>query len=101
MLYLWPFPNFPISQIVLGHMGWGHLGNREFGKWIGRDLFINKGRVNKHGLGAPIFFPMLGSYLFVNAGCVYKHGSGTLIVTQDVITNVNANPHADTAVDIG
>ena len=26
-------PNFPISQIVLGHVGWGHLGNWEIGKF--------------------------------------------------------------------
>ena len=44
---------------------------------------------------------MLSPYLFINAGCVYKHGFGTLIVTQNVITYVNANTHTDTAVDIG
>ena len=82
-------------------MGWGHLGNWEFWKWIGRDLFINRRRVCKHSLGAPIHFPMLSPYLFINAGCVYKHGFDTLIVTQSVITNVNASTHTDTAVDIG
>ena len=58
------------------------MGNWELGKWIGRDLFINRGRVCKHGLGAPIYFPMLSPHLFINAGCVYKHGFATLIVTQ-------------------
>ena len=48
-------PNFPISQNVLGHMGSGHLGNQEFGRWIGRDLFIHRGCVYKR---APIYFPM-------------------------------------------
>ena len=27
-------PNFPISQIVLGHLGWDYLGNWEFGKYV-------------------------------------------------------------------
>ena len=27
-------PNFPISQIVLGHLGWDYLGNFEIGKYI-------------------------------------------------------------------
>ena len=26
-MYLKPFPNFPISQMVLGHLGWDYLGN--------------------------------------------------------------------------
>ena len=27
-------PNFPISQIVLGHLGWDYLGNWEIGKYV-------------------------------------------------------------------
>ena len=27
-------PNFPISHIVLGHLGWDYLGNWESGKYI-------------------------------------------------------------------
>ena len=27
-------PNFPISQIVLAHLGWGLLGNLEIGKYV-------------------------------------------------------------------
>ena len=27
-------PNFPISQIMLGHLGWDFLGNLEIGKYI-------------------------------------------------------------------
>ena len=27
-------PNFPISQMVLGHLGWDYLGNREIGKYV-------------------------------------------------------------------
>ena len=27
-------PNFPVSQIVLGHLGWDLLGNWEFGKYV-------------------------------------------------------------------
>ena len=27
-------PNFPISQIGLGHLGWEYLGNWEIGKYI-------------------------------------------------------------------
>ena len=73
----------------------------EIGKWIGRDLFISRGPVYKHSLGAPIYFLMSNPYLFTNAGCVYKHGFGTLIVTQNVITYVNASTHTDTTVDIG
>ena len=48
---------FPISQKVLAHLGWGLLGNWEIGKWIGRDLFTNRGPFHKHSLGAPIYFP--------------------------------------------
>ena len=93
--------HFPISKTVLALLGWGLLGNWEIGKWIGRDLFTNGGPVYKHSLGAPIYFPMLSPYLFINAGCVCKHGFGTLIVTQNVITYVNANTHTGTAIDIG
>ena len=82
-------------------MGWGLLGNWEFGKWIGRDLFINRGCVCKHGLGAPNNIPILSPCLFIHARCVYKHGFGTRIVTQNVIIIVNASTHTDTTVDIG
>ena len=27
-------PNFPISQVGLGHLGWDYLGNWEIGKYI-------------------------------------------------------------------
>ena len=27
-------PNFPISQILLGHLGWDYLGNWEFGMYV-------------------------------------------------------------------
>ena len=64
----------PISQIVLSQMGWVLFGNWEFGKWIGRDLFTNRGCVYKHGLGAPINIPILSPCLLINARCVYKHG---------------------------
>ena len=64
-------------------------------------MFVNRGLVYKHSLGAPIYFQMLSPYLFINARCVYKHGFGTLIVTQNVLTYVNANTHTDTTVDIG
>ena len=93
--------HFPVSQIVLSQMGWGLLGNWEFGKWIWRDLFVNRGCVYKHGLGAPINIPILSPCLFINARCVYKHGFGTRLVTQNVIIIVNANTHTDTTVDIG
>ena len=33
-LYLQPFPSFPISQIVLAHLGWGLFGNWEVGKYV-------------------------------------------------------------------
>ena len=33
-MYLKPFPNFPISQIVLAHLGWCLLGNWEIGKYV-------------------------------------------------------------------
>ena len=85
--------HFPISQIVLSQTGWDHLGNWEIRR------FVYKQRVvNKHGLRAPIDFPMLNPYLFINAGCVCKHGFGARIVTQNVIINVKANPHTDTTV---
>ena len=64
-------------------------------------MFINRGRVCKRSLGAPICFPMFSLYLFINAVCVCKHGFGTLVVTQNVFTNVHASTHNDTAVDIG
>ena len=112
-LYLQPFPNFPmagvfweirkyvpqaishfpISQMVLSQMRWCLLGNWEFGKWIGRDLFMNKGCVYKHGPGAPINVPIVSPCLFINARCVYKHGFGRCIVPQNVIIIVNANTH--------
>ena len=79
-----PFPYFPISQIVLSQMDWGLLGNWEFGKWLGRNLFVNRGCVYKHGLGAPINIQILSPCLFINARCVYQHGFGTRIVTQNV-----------------
>ena len=82
-------------------MGWGLLGNWEFGRWIGRDLFINKGCVYKQGFGAPINIPILSPCLFINARCVCKHGFGTRIVTQNVIIVVHANTRTDTPVDIG
>ena len=92
-----PFPNFPNSAKP---DGMGLLGNWEFGKWIGRDLFTNRGCVCKHGLGAPVNFPRLSPCLFIKAWCVYKHGFGTRIVTQNVIIIVNANTHTDTTADI-
>ena len=82
-------------------MGWGLLGNWEFGKWIGLDLFTNRWCVYKHGLEAPINVPMLSPCLFINARRVYKHGFGTRIVAQYVIITVNANTHTDTTLDIG
>ena len=79
--------HFPISQffsIMLAHLGWGLLGNWEFGKLPGRDLFLNRGCVYKHGLGAPINIPILSPCVFINARCVHKHGFGTRTVTQNV-----------------
>ena len=31
---MYPFPNFPTSQIVLAHLGWDYSGNWEIGKYV-------------------------------------------------------------------
>ena len=62
-------------------------------------MFTKTGCVYKHGLGAPIHFPMLSPYLFMYARC--KHGFCALIVTQNVVTNVDAHTHTDATVSIG
>ena len=63
------FPNsnghFPIAQIVLGHMGWGLLGNWEM-DWA-RFLYKQRTCLQTQPW-APVYFPMLGPYLFINAG---------------------------------
>ena len=80
------FPNFPNRAELHGLRSFAKLGNWEIctsshfpisqfpkscwpiwagvfweiGKWIGRYLFINRGCVYKHGLGAPINIPFAG-----------------------------------------
>ena len=54
-------PNFPISQIGLGHLGWDYLGNWEIVKYIPLQIsqFPNfPNRAEPDGLG---FFGKLGN----------------------------------------
>ena len=91
--------HFPISQSPKSCLAkWARVFTEigKLGNGLGElDLPIIRGRVYKHGLGAPIHFPMLSPYPFINARCVYKHRYGALIVAQNVINNVNANGGPD------
>ena len=47
---------------------------------------MNRGRVYKHSLGAPIYFPMLSPYLFTNARCVYKRDKMLSLMLMLILT---------------